>query len=58
MVASGQLVASLGSKQSVEIKADSVTLIGGCEPDTYPLQKVTEHLCVCVRECEMEEVRV
>lgn len=40
MIASGQLVASPGAKQAVEIKADKVTLVGECDPDTYPLQKV------------------
>jgi aspartyl/asparaginyl-tRNA synthetase len=40
VIASGTLVASPGSKQAVEIKADKVTLIGECDPETYPLQKV------------------
>lgn len=33
-------MASPGSKQAVEIKADKLTLVGGCDPETYPLQKV------------------
>jgi asparaginyl-tRNA synthetase len=40
VVASGQLVASPGSKQAVEIKADKLTLIGTCDAETFPLQKV------------------
>jgi hypothetical protein len=38
--ASGQLVASPGAKQAVELKADKLTLVGGCDAETYPLQKV------------------
>lgn len=41
VIASGQLVASPGSKQAVEIKADKLTLVGGCEQEAYPLQKVS-----------------
>lgn len=40
VIASGQLVASPGSKQAVEIKADKLTLVGACDAETYPLQKV------------------
>lgn len=40
VIASGQLVASPGSKQAVEIKADKITLVGSCDPESYPLQKV------------------
>lgn len=40
MCASGQLVASPGAKQALELKAESVTLVGECDPETYPLQKV------------------
>jgi aspartyl/asparaginyl-tRNA synthetase len=43
VIASGTLVASPGSKQAVEIKADKVTLIGACDPESYPLQKVSPH---------------
>jgi hypothetical protein len=38
--ASGQLVASPGAKQAVELKADKLTLVGGCDAESYPLQKV------------------
>lgn len=34
----GQLVASLGKGQSVEVKARSIEILGECNPDTYPLQ--------------------
>ncbi|KAF6256714.1 hypothetical protein COO60DRAFT_1271722, partial [Scenedesmus sp. NREL 46B-D3] len=37
--ASGLLVASPGVKQAVELKADKLTLVGGCDAETYPLQK-------------------
>lgn len=36
---SGQLVQSPGAKQAVELKADTVTVIGTCPVDDYPLQK-------------------
>jgi asparaginyl-tRNA synthetase len=35
----GQWVESQGGKQSVEILADAVDIIGTCDPATYPLQK-------------------
>ncbi|MFO0751295.1 MAG: asparagine--tRNA ligase [Myxococcota bacterium] len=35
----GELVASLGKGQKVELKATSVTLLGAADPETYPLQK-------------------
>ncbi|HCT94740.1 MAG: asparagine--tRNA ligase [Bacteroidetes bacterium GWE2_39_28] len=35
----GELTASLGSGQSVEIQAKEVTVLGPADPDTYPLQK-------------------
>jgi asparaginyl-tRNA synthetase len=35
---SGQLVASLGKGQAVEIKAALIEVLGECNPDTYPLQ--------------------
>jgi aspartyl/asparaginyl-tRNA synthetase len=38
--ASGQLVASPGAKQAVELKADKLILVGGCDAESYPLQKV------------------
>ena len=34
----GQLVASLGKGQTVEIKATSVEILGDCDPETYPIQ--------------------
>lgn len=34
----GQLVASLGKGQSVEVKARTIEVLGECNPDTYPLQ--------------------
>lgn len=35
----GKVVESPGGKQNVEIHADSIELIGKCDPETYPLQK-------------------
>lgn len=35
----GSLVASQGKGQSVEVRAESVTVVGTCPADTYPLQK-------------------
>jgi asparaginyl-tRNA synthetase len=34
----GQLVASLGKGQAVEVKARSIEVLGECNPETYPLQ--------------------
>jgi asparaginyl-tRNA synthetase len=34
----GRLVASLGRGQAVEVKADSVEILGECNPEKYPLQ--------------------
>jgi len=34
----GQLVASLGKGQAVEVKALTIEILGECNPDTYPLQ--------------------
>jgi len=34
----GQLVASLGKGQAVEVKARTIEVLGECNPDTYPLQ--------------------
>ena len=34
----GQLVASLGKGQKVEIKAESIEILGDCDPEKYPLQ--------------------
>lgn len=45
VIATGQLVASPGSKQAVEIKADKLTLIGACDAETFPLQKVRQAAC-------------
>jgi aspartyl/asparaginyl-tRNA synthetase len=44
--ASGQLVASPGAKQAVELKADKLTLVGGCDAESYPLQKVRWQGCM------------
>lgn len=35
----GTLVESLGKGQNMEIQADSIELLGTCDPDVYPLQK-------------------
>jgi asparaginyl-tRNA synthetase len=35
----GTLVESPGHKQALEVQANSITLIGTCNPETYPLQK-------------------
>lgn len=35
----GSLVQSKGNKQGKELKCDSITLIGSCSADEYPLQK-------------------
>ncbi len=37
--ASGKLVESVGSGQAVEIQADSIEILGVCDPMRYPLQK-------------------
>jgi asparaginyl-tRNA synthetase len=37
--AAGTLVASPGAGQSVELKAETITVIGTADPATYPLQK-------------------
>ncbi|HEV9038652.1 MAG TPA: asparagine--tRNA ligase [Puia sp.] len=34
----GQLIASLGKGQTVEVKARTIEILGECNPDTYPLQ--------------------
>ncbi|MDP4216318.1 MAG: asparagine--tRNA ligase [Bacteroidota bacterium] len=34
----GKLVASLGKGQAVEVKAESVEILGDCNPEKYPLQ--------------------
>ncbi|HMG66311.1 MAG TPA: OB-fold nucleic acid binding domain-containing protein, partial [Chitinophagaceae bacterium] len=34
----GQLVASQGKGQAVEVKARSVEILGECNPESYPLQ--------------------
>jgi len=38
--ASGVLVASPGAKQAVELKAQRLQLVGECDAESYPLQKV------------------
>jgi asparaginyl-tRNA synthetase len=35
----GTLIQSAGDKQTVELKASTVKLIGECPVDSYPLQK-------------------
>ncbi len=35
----GELVASMGQGQGVEVQANDITLYGAADPDTYPLQK-------------------
>lgn len=35
----GDLVASQGSGQALEVQAKSIEILGGADPDTYPLQK-------------------
>lgn len=35
----GEIVRSAGGGQATELRADSVTLHGGADPETYPLQK-------------------
>ena len=37
--ATGKLVASPAKGQSVELKADTITILGWADPDAYPLQK-------------------
>ncbi len=39
VVVQGRVVESPGGKQSVEIHADSIEIIGPCDAETYPLQK-------------------
>ncbi len=39
VVVSGKLVASPAAGQATELQADSVRVIGWCDPDSYPLQK-------------------
>ncbi|QDT70777.1 Asparagine--tRNA ligase [Planctomycetes bacterium MalM25] len=39
VVVSGEVVASGGKGQATELKADSLEVLGGAEPETYPLQK-------------------
>ena len=39
VIVAGELVDSPGKGQSVEIKATTVTVVGECDPETYPLQK-------------------
>ncbi|WP_204153915.1 asparagine--tRNA ligase [Leptolyngbya sp. CCY15150] len=36
---SGQLVASLGKGQRIEMQGQTITVHGGADPETYPLQK-------------------
>jgi asparaginyl-tRNA synthetase len=35
----GELVQSAGKGQAFELKAQEITVIGACDPETYPLQK-------------------
>lgn len=39
MSAKGKIVNSPGTKQSVEMQADTLEILGYCDPTTYPLQK-------------------
>lgn len=39
IAATGMLVASPGKGQAFELKATNITVIGTCDPETYPLQK-------------------
>ena len=39
LAVSGQLVASMGSGQAVEIQADEIEVLGDCDPMRFPLQK-------------------
>ena len=39
LAVSGQLVASMGSGQAVEIQADEIEVLGDCDPMRVPLQK-------------------
>lgn len=34
----GSLIASQGKGQAVELKADTITILGDCDPEIYPLQ--------------------
>lgn len=54
--ASGQLVASPGAKQAVELKADRLVLVGGCDAESYPLQKVRGCGVACWGRCEAQSV--
>src|SRR4051812_2009877 len=47
--AEGELVASLGKGQSVELKARSLTIHGAADPEHYPLQK-KKHTLETLRE--------
>ena len=35
----GTLVKSVGKEQTIELKAETIEIIGACDPETYPLQK-------------------
>ena len=35
----GVLIKSKGQEQALELQAESITLLGACDPETYPLQK-------------------
>ncbi len=39
IAATGTIVESPGKEQALELKASQLTLIGGCNPEVYPLQK-------------------
>jgi len=34
----GTVIASMGRGQKVEVKADSITVLGECDPEQFPLQ--------------------
>lgn len=35
----GVLIQSVGNKQSIELKIDTINILGECPADSYPLQK-------------------
>lgn len=39
LIVRGRIVESPGTKQSVEIEASSIEVVGKCDPEAYPLQK-------------------
>lgn len=39
IAAKGMIVSSPGKEQSLELQASTITLIGSCDPESYPMQK-------------------